>query len=108
MFVPIEKGESIKNSWAEVGTRNDQPPEMRNMVLSTTIIVWLVVWNIFYFSIYCIGNFIIPTDELTPSFSEGLVGIPPTIYNNHSDHCPRIHGQLSSCAWLTTQPSAIG
>ena len=34
----------------------------------------LVVWNIFYFSIYSIGNFIIPTDELI--FFRG-VGIPP-------------------------------
>ena len=32
------------------------------------IIIWLVVWNMFF---PCIGNFIIPTDEL--HFSEGLV-----------------------------------
>ena len=36
--------------------------------------VWLVVWNMFYFS-HHIGNVIIPTDELI--FFRG-VGIPPT------------------------------
>jgi len=77
MIVPMEKGESIKKSWAEVETRNDQPPEMRNMVLSTTIIVWLVVWNIFIFPY--IGNFIIPTDEVI--FFRG-VGQPPTSIDN--------------------------
>ena len=34
-------------------------------------IVWLVVWNICYLS-HHIGNVIIPTDELTPSFFRGV------------------------------------
>jgi hypothetical protein len=49
-------------------------------------IFWLVVWNIFYFP--CIGNVIIPTDELD-HFSEGFK--PPTSFqtkpnmHNHED-----------------------
>jgi hypothetical protein len=37
---------------------------------------WLVVWNIFYFSIQ-LGNFIIPTGPNSIIFSEGLKP-PPT------------------------------
>ena len=47
---------------------------MNIIVLPTTIIVWLVVWNMTFIFPY-IGNFIIPTHELI--FFRG-VGIPPT------------------------------
>ena len=66
---------------------NDGMLQRRNMI-------WLVVWNhgILWLSIY-IGNiFIIPTDELTPSFFRGLGlkkpnisdgGAPCTMVNHH-------------------------
>ena len=47
---------------------------MHICLCSSQMIGWLVVWNIFYFSIIY-GNVIIPTDELI--FFRG-VGIPPT------------------------------
>ena len=54
---------------------------LMNCYIIYIYIHWLVVTGTmeFYFSICSIGNFIIPTDELTPSFFRG-VGQPPTSF----------------------------
>ena len=52
---------------------------------------WLVVWNIFYLSIYIyIGNFIIPTDELICFRGVGL------------NHQPGLTVALENSVWKTS------
>ena len=36
------------------------------------ISIWLVVWNMNFMTFHSVGNVIIPTDELTPSFFRGV------------------------------------
>ena len=55
---------------------------------------WLVVWNIFYCSVPSVGNLIIPTDELTPSFFRGVETQPPTSYWIDSLYCYILFGYV--------------
>jgi len=44
----------------------------KNTLVKIAMPIWLVVWNMNGLFFHSVGNFIIPTDELTPSFFRGV------------------------------------
>ena len=52
----------------------------KNTLVKIAMPIWLVVWNMNGLFFHSVGNFIIPTDELTPSFFRGVGEKPPIFW----------------------------